>query len=214
MDQACLAYLQARHIPLELAQSYGLGYFPAGKWPGRSVCRQVGRIGFPLYFPPGELVGIASRAIDPDYPRRKVPKEIRFDTWGRRGTFNPDALKGPAIYLCESPIDALCMIAAEFPTAAALLGTKGLRWDWLGRVQELYTCWDLDDEGLKAARALAQQAVVHGTRVYVPGPETYNGYSEPSEQWEREGRVTLRVSCVLIKGVAGLGNPRLERRRW
>jgi hypothetical protein len=194
-DKASVTYLQARHIPLDLARSFGLGYFPPGEWPERYICRRVGRVGFPLYFSSGELVGIASRAVDPDYPDQKAPKEIRFDTWGSRGIFNLDALKGPALYLCESPFDALVMIAAGFPTAGALVGTKGLRWEWLGQVQELYICWDLDDEGLKAARALAQQAVVHGRRVYVPGPEAYNGYSEPSEQWEREGRVTLRICC-------------------
>jgi hypothetical protein len=142
-------------------------------------------------------VGIAFRAVDQDYPRQKVPKEIRFDTWGTWGIFNPAALEGPALYLCESPIDALSMIMGGFLTAASLAGTKGLRWQWLSQVQELCLCGDLDSEGMKAAQSLASQAVLHGLRVYLPGPGAYNGYGEPSEQWEREGRVTLRICCGL-----------------
>ena len=34
-DPEALAYLEARHIPMEMAREYGLGYFPPGKWEGK-----------------------------------------------------------------------------------------------------------------------------------------------------------------------------------
>ncbi len=48
-----MAYLEARHIPLELAKAHGLGYFPPGKWPGRKAFARWGRVAFPLETPEG-----------------------------------------------------------------------------------------------------------------------------------------------------------------
>lgn len=190
-----LAYLEARHIPMEMAREYGLGYFPPGKWEGKRkrLTARWGRVAFPLEMPAGELVGIYSRALDPAYPQEKAPKEPRHDVWGTRGLFHPAALAGPSLFLTEGPFDALAMLAAGYPTSAALVGTKGLRWGWMSQVQELYLCGDMDAEGMKAVWGLAREAVLHGVRVYIPGPDTYGGYQEPADQWEREGKVTLQV---------------------
>jgi DNA primase len=192
-DTEALAYLKARRIPLELAREYGLGYFPPGRWPGRHEAAKVGRIAFPLEMPGGELVGVYSRAIDPAYPGTKAPKDVRHDVWGRRGLFHGAALAGPSLFLTEGPFDALAMLGSEFP-AAALVGTKGLPWDRLGNVRDLYLCLDLDatGEGQKAAHELARQAVMRGLQCHVMDAGAYGGYSEPSDQWEAEGRVTLR----------------------
>jgi len=192
-EPSSLAYLEARKVPLDLARSMGLGYFPSGRWPGRAICRNMGRVGFPLHDLGGELVGIYSRAVDPEYPEKKVADRVRHDIWGKRGIFNPGALVGPALYLTESGFDTLAMLAAGFPTTAALLGTKGLRWEWLPKVRELWLCGDMDSEGLKAAQSSAKEAVSHGLRVYVPAEGAYGGCQEPSEQWEAEGQVTLRT---------------------
>ena len=191
-DSESWAYLQARRIPLELAREYGLGYFPPGRWPGRHEAAKVGRIAFPLEMPGGELVGVYSRAIDPAYPRTKAPKDVRHDIWGRRGLFRGAALAGPSLFLTEGPFDALVMLGSGFP-AAALVGTKGLPWESLGNVRELYLCFDLDatGEGQKAAKELARQAVTRGLRCHVMDNGAYGGYPEPSDQWEAEGRVTL-----------------------
>ena len=77
--------------------------------------------------------------------------------------------------------------------AAALVGTNKLPWEALGNVRELYLCLDLDvtGEGQKAARKLAREAVLHGIPVHMMEDGAYGGYSEPSDQWEAEGRVTL-----------------------
>ena len=192
-DSESRAYLKARRIPLELAREYGLGYFPPGRWPGRPVAARWGRVAFPLEMSGGELVGVYSRAIDPAYPGTKAPKAVRHDVWGRRGLFHGAALAGPALFLTEGPFDALAMLGSGFP-AAALVGTKGLPWDRLGNVRELYLCLDLDatGEGQKAAHELARQAVMRGLRCHVMDAGAYGGYPEPSDQWEAEGRVTLR----------------------
>ena len=192
-DPPALAYLDARKVPLGLARTLGVGYFPPGKWLGRRACRSVGRMAFSLYTPAGDLVGVYSRAVDPQYPEKKAPEQVRHDIWGKRGIFNPNALAGPALYLTESCFDAMAMLVAGYPTSAALVGTKGLRWGWLSQVQELYLCGDVDAEGMKAARGLAREAVLHGVRVYTPGLDTYGGHQEPADQWEREGKVTLQV---------------------
>ncbi len=191
-DTEALAYLKARRIPLEMAREYGLGYFPPGRWPGRHEAAKVGRIAFPLEMPGGELVGVYSRAIDPAYPGTKAPKAVRHDVWGRRGLFHGAALAGPSLYLTEGPFDALAMLGSGFP-AAALVGTKGLPWERLGNVRELYLCLDLDatGEGQKAAHELARQAVMRGLRCHVMDAGAYGGYPEPSDQWEAEGHVTL-----------------------
>ena len=46
-------------------------------------------------------------------------------------------------------------------------------------------------EGQKAARKLAREAVLRGVPVHIMDDGAYGGYSEPSDQWEAEGRVTL-----------------------
>ena len=183
-NPSSLAYLEARKVPVALARTTGVGYFPPGTWQGRKNCRRVGRIAFPLHGPDGELTGVYSRAVDPQYPEKKAPEQVRHDIWGKRGIFNPGALTGPALYLTESCFDAMAMLAAGYPTSAALVGTKGLRWGWLSQVQELYLCGDVDVEGMKAAPGLAKEAVLHGVRTYMPSP---------ADQWEKESRVTLRI---------------------
>jgi DNA primase len=194
-DPAALAYLQARHTPVDLARAHGLGYFPPTMWPGRRAAARWGRLAFPLETPAGELVGVYSRALDPQYPQEKAPAEVRHDVWARRGLFNAAALAGPSLYLTEACFDALSMLAGGYPTSAALVGTKGLPWAALGKVRELYLCLDRDatGEGQRAALELARIAVLRGLRGYTMGAGAYGGYPEPSEQWEREGRVTLRA---------------------
>ena len=196
-DPLSTVYLEARKVPLALAKALGLGCFPPGTWRAKERSRRAtttgkwGRIDFPLETPGGELVGIYSRAVDPQYPGKKAPKEVRHDIWGKRGIFNPRAFSGPALYLTEGCFDALAMLAAGYTTSAALVGTKGLRWEWLSKIQELYLCGDMDAEGMKAAWSQGGEAILYGVRVYVPGPEAYGGHQEPAEQWEKEGRVTL-----------------------
>lgn len=159
------------------------------------MARKWGRVSFPLEAPGGELVGVYSRAVDPEYPERKAPVEVRHDVWGPRGLFNSSALAGPVLYLTEGCFDALAMLAAGYPMAAALVGTRGLRWSWLERVQEMYLCMDVEasGEGQEAAKELAREAVLRGLRVYTLGEGAYGGHEEPADQWEAEGRVTVGV---------------------
>ena len=41
------------------------------------------------------------------------------------------------------------------------------------------------------AHKLAREAVLRGVPVHIMDDGAYGGYSEPSDQWEAEGRVTL-----------------------
>ena len=75
--------------------------------------------------------------------------------------------------------------------AAALVGRNKLPWEALGNVRELYLCWTVTWEGQKAARKLAREAALRGVPVHIMDDGGYGGYSEPSDQWEAEGRVTL-----------------------
>ncbi len=103
-DPNALAYLEARHIPIEMAKAYGLGYFPPGKWPGRNALARWGRVAFPLETPAGELVGVYSRAVDPAYTGEKAPSDVRHDVWGKRGLFHPSVLAGPDLILDGRPL--------------------------------------------------------------------------------------------------------------
>ena len=123
----------------------------------------------------GALVGVYSRALDPGYPGEKAPPYVRHDVWGRRGIFNPAALAGPELYLCEGAFDALAMVASGFLTAAALVGTKGLRWPDLGHVRELYLCLDADEEGRGGGPRPGQGRGAPGSPGLSPGPRGLQG---------------------------------------
>ena len=93
--------------------------------------------------------------------------------------------------------------------AAALVGTNKLPWEALGNVRELYLCLDLDvtGEGQKAARKLAREAVLRGVPVHIMEDGGYGGYSEPSDQWEAEGRVTLGRGPYFLGIIQGRNRP-------
>lgn len=189
-------YLTSRHIAVDTASAYGAGYCPAGGWPGRSGARQWPRVVFPLETPGGELIGLYSRAVDKDYPTTKAPKEVRHDIAGRRGLFNAawglrEACSSGALHLTEGVFDCLAMIQTGYPGTVALIGTDGFLWESLQGIRELYLCLDRDQSGLAKARGLARQAALRGITAYVPGDDEYGGFSEPSEQYEATGKVTL-----------------------
>ena len=84
-------------------------------------------------------------------------------------------------------------------SCSPLVGTNKLPWEALGNVRELYLCLDLDvtGEGQKAAHKLAREAVLRGVPVHMMEDGAYGGYSEPSDQWEAEGRVTWDAGLTL-----------------
>ena len=82
-------------------------------------------------------------------------------------------------------------------------GADGRRRPWWGLINYPGKPWgtcgsytfardlDVTGEGQKAARKLAREAVLRGVPVHIMDDGAYGGYSEPSDQWEAEGRVTL-----------------------
>lgn len=186
--------LDARGIPLGLAQQYGLGYAPAGEWPhldnrGRP-CRQWkhGRLVIPHQNPAGQLVNLYGRAVD--VGEDKAPRELRHDHLpGRRGNFNAPALQKPAVILCEGGFDALSLLAAGYP-AAAVFGLDGLRWNWV-KARRVIFAFDADGPGRAGLNKQARAAVLLGKEVYFLGAEAYQGHKDLNEAWAATGRLDL-----------------------
>lgn len=187
-------YLDARGIPLDLAQQYGLGYAPAGEWPhldnqGRP-CRQWthGRLVIPHRNPAGQLVNLYGRAVD--LGEDKATRELRHDHLpGRRGNFNAPALQKPAVILCEGGFDALSLLAAGYP-AVALFGLDGLRWNWV-KARRVIFAFDADGPGRAGLNKQAQAAVLLGKAVYFLGAEAYQGHKDLNEAWAATRQLDL-----------------------
>lgn len=187
-------YLDARGIPLDLAQQYGLGYAPAGEWPhldnqGRP-CRQWkhGRLVIPHQNPAGQLVNLYGRAVD--VGTDQAPKELRHDHLpGPKGNFNATALLKPAAILCEGAFDALALLAAGYP-AVALFGLAGLRWPWV-KARRVIFAFDADGPGRAGLNKQARAAVLLGKEVYFLGAEAYQGHKDLNEAWAATGRLDL-----------------------
>lgn len=154
-------YLKARGISLETAQKYGIGFSPSGsplkpwKW---------GRVLIPHTNPEGQIISLYGRAID-GISDKQAPKELKhMHLQGKKGIFNAQALKQPAVFICEGAFDALALLEAGYP-AVALYGLSGLPWQWV-EAQELIFCLDSDQAGSSAVYRLAEEAEELGKDVY------------------------------------------------
>ncbi|NMB13519.1 MAG: toprim domain-containing protein [Firmicutes bacterium] len=133
--------------------------------------------------PGGEVVNLYGRAVGAN---EKVPKALRHDHLsGTKGIFNARALRtgeGP-LFVCEGPFDALSLIAAGYPRAAAMFGVDGWRWSWAREIREIVFALDADKAG-ESWRELARQAVLRGKQVAYLSPEAYGGHKDASEAWQ------------------------------
>ncbi len=179
-------YLHRRHVPLQLALEYGLGYAVRGTWEhkgsGKPLCRdwKWGRVVAPMTDSQGRLVNLYGRAVGED---DKVPKCMRHDKLGGEGgLFNARALRegeGP-LWVCEGVFDALALIADGKQRSVALIGVNGWKWEQAREVQEMVLAFDVDQTGRQKSLERAREACLRGKRVWILPPEAYGGHKDAS----------------------------------
>jgi hypothetical protein len=164
-DERAVRYLQARHIPLELARAHGLGFAPQGfrGLPG-GMAHDGPRIVAPHTRPDGVVVGLYGRRID------QCDKGLRHRNLGEQkgGIFNAPALalRGGPLWLCEGVFDALSLAAIGIERPVAIFGLGRMRWSWLAPSQrELVLAVDTDAAGEKAVAGFLREAAMRGLAV-------------------------------------------------
>lgn len=176
------AYLRQRGIPLELAQSYGVGYAAPGKWAHLARDWKGGRLVFPHTDPEGRLINLYGRAVGTD---EEVPKGVRHDHLpGSKGYFNAVALRegeGP-LFVCEGAFDLLSLVAAGVSRGVAIYGVDGWRWGWAREVRKIVFALDADPAGGKW-KELARQACLRGKQVGYLTLDSYGGHKDINEAW-------------------------------
>ena len=156
--ESARAYLAQRHISIELAEAYGLGFKPLGvpfflNKDGFGVGKDE-RVVVPHTTPDGSVVSLYARATNP----QEELKHLHLQ--GNKGIFNAQAfdLTGEPLYVCEGAFDALSLLAVGFKRAIAVFGLSGFRWDWL-RPDEREIVLALDYDSQAAAKESGRKAI-------------------------------------------------------
>jgi hypothetical protein len=166
-------YLASRRIPLEVVQRMGGGVGSMAGAPGL-------RLILPHTDLDGRAVSLYGRRIDgaTDRPHHHLG--------GRpKGVLNGPALRAAEVWLTEGAFDALALLAAGVPNAAAVFGVDGLRWDWLRACRRLVLAFDADEAGRRAITEQAKQAALRGLSVAYITPEELGGAKDIAEAWQR-----------------------------
>jgi DNA primase catalytic core len=156
------------------------------------------------------------------YGRRVQKGELRhlYPPGPHRGLFNPPALAGSAVILCEAVLDALTFCAHGYPATCAY-GTEGLTeelWERLRKARKVYLAYDADEAGDRAAErdtARLKSVGVEVARVKFPWGMDANAYAvkvQPAAQslglllngaeWSGLGRVADPAPSLLHGVVA------------
>ena len=161
-------YLAGRRIPLELVREIGGG---VGMLAGAR------RLVLPHTDPSGAIVSLYGRRIDggDDDKHHHLP--------GPTGWLNAAAAKGREVWLTEGPFDALALMAAGVPHAAAIFGTNGVRWEWLRGVQRIVLAFDMDPAGDQARERHGREAHMRGLEVLELTPDELGGKKDIAEAW-------------------------------
>ncbi len=200
-SQRARDYLEARAIPLQIAQAQGLGYLPPA-WKDRPEVRQlqkwVDRLLFPLSSPTGR--GYIGRALygwhpgmdenahkgilDVEGAPRRWEKTYPAG-WFGLADLQPDTEQ---IVLVEGPFDRLALIAAgASPGDVVALGSSGdSRIEWIpASVRRVVVALDGDEKGKEAGVSLAHRLYTAGLRVAVCAPPDDGLGKDWSERWRR-----------------------------
>jgi DNA primase len=152
------AYLEARGISKDLAERFGVGFFP-GKGS------MSGRIVFPLKNEKAELVGYAGRAIDDSEPRYRLPAGFH------KGLvlYNRFAVRGEAVTIVEGFVACMKVSAAGFPCVSLMGTTLSEAQEKLLNFKYITLLLDPDDAGSMAAAEIAPRlARGHYVRIVSP----------------------------------------------
>ena len=162
-------YLALRRIPLELAHRLGAGVGTFGN---------ARRLVLPHTNPKGQIVSLYGRRIDGGAAHK------HHHLGGRpKGFLNALATQFPEVWLTEGPFDALALMAAGIPCAAAVFGVDGIRWSWLTTVRRLVLAFDIDAAGHRATEAHGKQALMRDIKILRVTADELGGSNDISEAW-------------------------------
>jgi DNA primase len=171
------AYLEARGISKDLAERFGVGFFP-GKGS------MSGRIVFPLRNEKGELVGYAGRAIDSSEPKYRLPAGFHKSLV----LYNRHAVKGEAVTIVEGFVACMKVSAAGFPCVALMGSTLSDAQEKLLNFKYITLLLGPDDAGSTAAAEITPR-LAHGHYVRIVVPEKM-----PDEMGPEDIKTTLRMN--------------------
>jgi DNA primase len=205
------AYLEARHIPVEVAIATGVGYLEPGASTlyGHHMQRWEDRLIFPLATPhsaePDLIEGFAGRLLwhwqccpDETAHKRYLEEQDR-KRWIKT---NPagwfwEARHMPTsspVIVVEGPFDRLAILAAghfQADELIALVGTA-LQPEWLSGAQKVLVALDDDQGGRDASKRIEQKLRWNQVRVEVCSP-TSNDAKDWSECWRKHGSSGLEA---------------------
>ena len=152
------AYLKARGITAETAQTFGVGFFS-----GRGS--MSGRIVIPIHNETGELVAYAGRATDDSEPRYKLPAGFHKG----QVLYNLHRVTAPEVIIVEGFFDCMKVWQSLHPFVVALMGSSLSEHQerlLLGRFSKVTLLLDGDTAGREAAQAIAER-LVHKVHVRI-----------------------------------------------
>src|SRR5260370_20415490 len=107
------AYLKARGITAETADTFGVGFFS-----GRGS--MSGRVVIPIHNEKGELVAYAGRVVDSSEPRYKFPAGFHKG----QVLYNLHRVTAPEVFIVEGFFDCMKVWQSLHPFVAALMGSS------------------------------------------------------------------------------------------
>ncbi|GHO88221.1 toprim domain-containing protein [Dictyobacter formicarum] len=214
------AYLAARHIPLEIALTAGVGYLEPGaseRYQQKLLRRWEDRLVFPLQAAPsaaaGGLVldGYAGRLLSswqyyPDeVAHKKYLEQQDKKRWIKTNPawwfWDPiDLPQREPVVVVEGPLDRLAVLASggfQPGEILALVGTA-LQSRWLaGKIRALLLALDADQAGHEASDRIARDlAFDHLLVESCVLPADGAGGKDWSERWRRRGDVGMQALYV------------------
>lgn len=214
------AYLEARHIPLDIAAATGVGYLPhelaTRQASGERLLRRwIDRLIFPLTAPEGR--GYIGRSLWRwqtclDENVHKALLEDASDEAPKRwiktnpaGWFcEPPVQWAEQVIIVEGPFDRLALVAAGFaPHEVVAVVSTSLSVEWLpDHLHSALLALDGDAAGREAARRLQAQIKARGIRAELCLPPHDGRGKDWSERYRRcgtNGLEALYASFALLQ---------------
>lgn len=187
------AYLAARGIPLDVAQSLRLGWGTTGKLASRVI--------FPLCGPDGQPTSAMGRAIDD----RMKPKydTLKRDDGYQKTLFNGAAIAqakraGTPLVIVEGPIDAAACVAAGIPYTVAICGKSYAHPEHFAGLDTVILALDADDAGQTGRRALWLDLTARGIEVLMLPPAALKGCKDLGEYWQQHRAMPVQLAARVI----------------